>query len=89
VKPLQWNKGSTRAKPHCYGKRGWTSRQPFAFPAEGEKCFLTSPFIEQAFSPITPKSGIPAFADEIAIQIAVASDPYHALSAAPAMQTSL
>src|SRR5438876_5761374 len=34
------------------GERGWMSRKISAPPVQGEKCSLTSPFIEQAFTPL-------------------------------------
>src|SRR5271169_5752157 len=56
MKLLRWSNPRTQAPGArhqtsvFHGERGWKSRKISAPPAEGEKCSLTFPFIEQALS---------------------------------------
>src|SRR5271169_3106852 len=59
MKLLRWSNPRTQAPGArhqtsvFHGERGWKSRKISAPPAEGEKCSLTFPFIEQAFTQVS------------------------------------
>src|SRR5438552_15731807 len=63
MKLLIWNNANPtpRARHQTSvfnGERGWMSRKISAPPVRGEKCSLTSPFIEQAFALTTGGQGV-------------------------------
>lgn len=56
LRPGPWQDYYQALLTKAYAERGWISQQRSALPVEGEKCFLTSPFIKQALSPVTHPS---------------------------------